>query len=309
VRWIGGSFLDSGGLAPPLLLLSGCAAAAVAAALAESVDSGIDDNLLVPVVGGAALYAATLVEPARLAAARGDMLHDLVVGAAVNGVLALAAWGARAVAPSGAVAGWIVGTALFALGGWPLFAVLLAFFLLGSAATRLGFARKASLGIAQERGGRRGAGHALANTSAAVLLAFLAVSTPHHAAFSLAAAAAFATAACDTVSSEVGQAYGRRHYLVTTFRRVAAGTDGAVSLEGTLAGVAAAAVVAAVAYAGGVVSAGGAGVAVLAAFAGSTLESYLGATIERAGRIGNHLMNFANTIAGALVALLAGALA
>jgi uncharacterized membrane protein len=47
------------------------------------------------------------------------------------------------------------------------------------------------------------------------------------------------------------QAYGRTTYLVTTFKLVPRGTEGAVSLEGTLAGVAAAALFAGVALAVG----------------------------------------------------------
>lgn len=52
--------------------------------------------------------------------------------------------------------------------------------------------------------------------------------------------ASFCSKLSDTVSSEVGKAYGKTTYLVTTFQRVPRGTEGAVSLEGTAAGVAAA---------------------------------------------------------------------
>ena len=52
--------------------------------------------------------------------------------------------------------------------------------------------------------------------------------------------ASFASKLSDTVSSEVGKAYGRTTYLATSFEVVPRGTEGAVSLEGTLAGVAAA---------------------------------------------------------------------
>jgi uncharacterized protein (TIGR00297 family) len=114
--------------------------------------------------------------------------------------------------------------------------------------------------------------------------------------------AAFATATCDTVSSEVGQAYGRHHYLVTTFKPVPAGTDGAVSLEGTLAGIGGAMVLAAAAWAVGMISPGGAAVVVTAAFIGATVESYLGATFEQAKLIDNELVNFTNTVIGGLTA-------
>lgn len=51
--------------------------------------------------------------------------------------------------------------------------------------------------------------------------------------------ASFCSKAADTVSSEIGKAYGSQAYLVSTFRRVPRGTEGAVSLEGSLAGLAA----------------------------------------------------------------------
>ena len=53
----------------------------------------------------------------------------------------------------------------------------------------------------------------------------------------LAYAASVATAAADTCSSEVGKAYGRRTFLITSLRPVPPGTEGAVSLEGTLGGL------------------------------------------------------------------------
>jgi len=69
-------------------------------------------------------------------------------------------------------------------------------------------------------------------------------------------AASFASKLADTTSSEIGKAYGRTTYLVTTLQRVPRGTEGAVSAEGTAAGVAAAAVVAGMAVALGQASRG-----------------------------------------------------
>jgi len=174
---------------------------------------------------------------------------------------------------------------------------------LGTACTKLGYGKKAVLGIAQEKGGRRGAKHAIANTGAGVLFAFLAVATDHPAIFTVALVAAFATAAADTVSSEIGQAYGRTTYLITSFKRVPAGTEGAVSLEGTLAGIAASTVPAAFAAATSLITWPGAAAVVVAALIGTTLESYLGATLERANAIDNEVVNFANTLAGGLAAM------
>jgi uncharacterized protein (TIGR00297 family) len=204
---------------------------------------------------------------------------------------------------SGAVWGTVLGTLLYALAGWRGFLLLLVFFVLGTLVTKVGYARKAALGIAQERGGRRGARHAFANAGAGVLFAALAIATPLHPAFTLALVAAFATALADTTGSEIGQAYGRTPYLITTFRRVPPGTDGAVSLEGTLAGILASAVLAGIASGVGLVTPGGAALVVLAAFAGTTFESYLGAMARGGPPADNEVVNFLNTLAGGLVGL------
>ena len=310
VTWIGASFLDAA--QPhwdPILLLGGCFAAALAAGVAESLRTGIDDNILVPVVGGATLLAATFVEPHALVDAWPTMSRDLLVGAGVNAVLAVAAFAARGVGTSGAIVGWMLGTLLYGFSGWRGFLMLFTFFVLGTACTKLGYARKAALGIAQEKGGRRSAKHALANTTAGLAFAFLAVATGRPEGFLLALVAAFATKASDTVASEIGQAYGKRHFLVTTLERVKAGTDGAVSLEGTLAGIAGSLVVGAVAWATGLIDGPGVGIVAVAAFVGTTLESFLGATFEKVKLIDNEIVNFTNTVVGGLVALALAGLA
>ncbi len=81
----------------------------------------------------------------------------------------------------------------------------------------------------------------------------------------LAYAAAVATAAADTCSSEVGKAFGRRTFLITTLRPVPPGTEGAISVEGTLGGLLGAALVAAL---GALLGLYGATAAALVALAG-----------------------------------------
>jgi len=306
VTWIGPSFLEVGAHGPFFasnILIAGCFAATLLAAFAESLPTGVDDNILVPLVGGTALYLATLVDPELLVAARPTIVQQALIGGGINLALAVAAFAAKGVGLSGALSGWCLGTALYAFGGWRAFLLLFVFFVLGTACTKIGYAKKAALGIAQERGGRRGAKNAFANTTAGVIFAFLAIATPWPALFTVALCAAFATAAADTVSSEIGQAFGRTPYLITSFRRVPPGTDGAVSLEGTLAGIGASAVVALTACGTGLISLAAAGIVVTAAFVGTTLESYLGATLERMKTVDNEVVNFANTVAGGLAAM------
>ncbi|GAH71132.1 unnamed protein product, partial [marine sediment metagenome] len=179
-------------------------------------------------------------------------LRLLIIAAAVNAALAAISFAVGAVSLSGVAGGFIVGLVILYCGGWGAFGILVMFFAMGSAATKLGYTSKAALGVAQEEKGRRGARHAFANCGAPAIAAVIfwggtsEVALWGEASWALAAfTAAFATALFDTVSSEIGQLYGRHPFLITTLKAVPVGTDGAVSLEGTAAGLAAAAAMAA----------------------------------------------------------------
>ena len=80
------------------------------------------------------------------------------------------------------------------------------------------------------------------------------------------------------------------------------GTDGAVSLEGTFAGLAASAVYSALAWRLGQVDPTGAAVCVCAAFVATNLESLLGATLY-ARVLNNDVVNIIMISAGAAVAM------
>ena len=144
---------------------------------------------------------------------------------------------ARTVTVSGAVCGGLLGSIILVCAGWQGYVLLLLTFAAAVITSRLGLRRKERLGIAEERGGRRGAGNAFANTGIASIAAVMAVLTYAHDPALLAFTAALVAGASDTVASEIGKAWGRRTFLVTTLRPVPPGTSGAMSLEGTLAGV------------------------------------------------------------------------
>lgn len=280
-------------------------AVGVALAVLESLDLGISDNLLVPLAGGALLYAAQLLDLSRIAAQQELLLARLPWAVAVNLAAAGLAWAVGTVDLSGVLHGTLLGGLIWLCLGGPGFLVLLSFFILGSGATRLGRRVKESEGTAQEKGGRRGAAHAWANTGAPAIFAVLAFAAAQGSdLFRLAFVAALATAAADTLGSEIGQAFGRRTFLITSFRPVPRGTDGAVSLEGTVAGIAGSLVVGLLGWGVGLIGPAGVGIVVLAAFVGTTLESYVGAASTRLRLVNNEAQNFLNTLVGGLVALL-----
>src|SRR5215210_5429400 len=168
------------------------------------------------------------------------------------------------VSRGGALGGFAVGVVIYACLGPQGFAVLALFVVVGSALTRIGYRSKERCGVAQTSGGRRGARNALANCGVALLCALLAALIPSEA-FAAAFVASLGAAFADTAESEMGQLARRTPRLITSLRKVPPGTDGAISVPGTLAGLAAAGLTALIGLALGLV--GGPGAALLVALA------------------------------------------
>ena len=231
------------------------------------------------------------------------MSGNLFAALVITGVFAGLAYALGMVNWGGALGGFAMGAVIYACLGPQGFVVLALFVVVGSALTRLGYRSKEQRGIAQTRGGRRGASNALANCGVALLCALLAVSFPSEI-FAAAFVASLGAAFADTAESEVGQLARRTPRLITTLRKVPPGTDGAISIPGTLAGLIAAGFTALLGLWLGLV--GGPGVALLvagAAFLGTVADSLVGAL---APRLGNELTNVLCTlVAAALVSTLA----
>lgn len=221
-----------------------------------------------------------------------------VVAVALTVAFTLLARVVRGVTNSGAVAGAFSCFVLYVGGGPGAFAALITVFTLAWITTRLGYARKQKLGTAERREGRK-ASQVLANLGVATVCAAASMISHDRAIFLLAMAAALSEAAADTVSSEVGQAFGEKARLVTTWRSVPAGTDGGVSLIGTAAGIAAAGIVSAVCLLGGLLPPRSLPISIGAAVLGTIADSFLGAGLERRRLVNNDLVNFLGTLMAA----------
>ncbi len=210
-----------------------------------------------------------------------------------------------AVTDGGALAGVLVAFVLMLAAGLAGFVPLATVFLLTVVTTRVGYARKQRLGVAERRRGRT-ASQILANLCVAALCALPVLWLPRFSdVLLLAAMAALAEAAADTVSSELGQATANSAYMITDFRPAAIGTNGAISVEGTLSGCIAASIVAWVSSFAGIVVWQWTPIVALAGVAGMLLDSVLGATWENSGKMGNDSVNFVSTVFAADLALVA----
>jgi uncharacterized protein (TIGR00297 family) len=243
------------------------------------------------------------------------------ISIAVSLLFALLVWRLKAATPAAAACGGVICLLLTFSPGQTeslhhtALPPLIALFVLTYAATRAGRYRKASAGLAESRKGRR-ASQIIANLSIAALIAFpigkiIAISLwPGHDYHSFWVGAvlvlsALTEATADTVSSEIGQAFGGRPFLLTTLHRVAPGADGAVSLLGTLAGILAAVIVAATGAWSMHLSLLHTTIALAAGICGLFFDSLLGATLEHRGWLGNDLVNFCSTIFSPAICVLA----
>ena len=251
-----------------------------------------------------------------------DITHPLLgqmwVAIALNTVLIAIAFllPKKLLTPAGYLNAWLLGVIVWTAFGWPGYAVVLFYFFVGSAVTRVGKAQKEAAGIAEARGGVRGPGNvwgsALTGTICALSLLGLQWGLPSallmwQPLLALGFVASFSTKLSDTTATEIGKAYGQRTFLVTTLQPVTPGTEGAVSLEGTLAGIVGSAALAAVGWACGLLSLWGVLICMVAAFVATTAESLIGATVEeQLNWLTHDLVNIVNTTIGAVVAIALG---
>jgi uncharacterized protein (TIGR00297 family) len=184
--------------------------------------------------------------------------------------------------------------------GWGGYGVIFCYFLVGSAVTRIGLAEKTRKGIAEKRGGARGPANVWGSalTGAICALGYLWAPNPL---WLVAYVSSLATKLGDTTASEIGKTYGKTTYLVTTLRPVPAGTEGAVSLEGTLAGILGSALLAGLGATVQLIAWNAVPWVILAAFLATTAESLVGATLQTQGLLTNEQVNFFNTTVGALL--------
>ena len=229
-----------------------------------------------------------------------EVFVRLLWGLVFSGGLAALSRRLALVTTGGALAGLCIGLAVFVGAGPGGFVCLAAFFVLGSALTRLGYQRKAQRGLAEARSGARGAWEVLAKGGVAALAALASLSGVP--VFEVGFVGALAAALGDTASTEVGQLSGGGAWLLVPLKRVGPGTPGAASMLGTVAGGAGSLAVAALAFGVGLVPLDGAGAAAAGGFLGNLLESVVSSATK--GRVGHHGMNLITTGAGAVTAVL-----
>ncbi|XP_024392744.1 protein VTE6, chloroplastic [Physcomitrium patens] len=211
----------------------------------------------------------------------------------------------------GVMSAFLLGLFTFRAFGLPGTVIVFLYFLIGTAATKVNYKLKKAEGTAEKRGGRRGPGSVWGSGTAGTLCAIATICGVFGPAWvplwRLGFLASFCTKLSDTMGSEIGKAFGRTTYLVTTMTVVPRGTDGAVSLVGTFAGLIASVFLAFIGYVVALADLPGAIICVGAAQVANLCESFIGAALQ--GQKGtewitNDVSNIFNISIGASLAIL-----
>ncbi|NCO76377.1 MAG: TIGR00297 family protein [Cyanobacteria bacterium] len=202
---------------------------------------------------------------------------------------------------------WVLGVIVWGCFQWQGYLVVMFYFLVGSGITKVGIKQKEAEGIAEKRSGVRGPenvwGSALIATICALGYVFAPLSWQHF--FVIGYVASFATKLSDTCASEIGKAYGKNTFLITTLKPVPRGTEGAISVEGTIAGIIASIAIALLGYGINMIDGMGIIICLISAFIATNLESLIGATLQtKFNWLTNEIVNVLNTLMGAIIAIL-----
>ncbi len=158
---------------------------------------------------------------------------NLFVGFILSAIIAVLAHQHGSLDPSGVIGAMLVGTIIFASGGWVWALLLIAFFSTSSALSHYRARVKEPLAEKFQKGQRRDLGQVLANGGWGALIALAFALTAQPILF-IAFVGALATVTADTWATELGVLSARPPRLITNGRVVPVGTSGAITPLGTL---------------------------------------------------------------------------
>jgi uncharacterized protein (TIGR00297 family) len=231
---------------------------------------------------------------------------QMVVAAVIIGfTFGYFAFRARTADLSGLFSAALVGIILLVFAapqGPQWFLIMLTFFILGSSATKFKFEYKKRIGVEQGKGGARGYRNVFANgiVAAAAAVLFGVFQQPL---FVVMYVGCVATAAADTLASEIGVTGGTPR-LITTFRQVPIGTNGGITLTGETVALLGGFVVSGVAMLLNVITPQMMAICTLTGFVGTNIDSVIGATLENKGFLGNAGTNLLATLGGGIFAVI-----
>lgn len=215
-------------------------------------------------------------------------------------ILGLGAYWAKAADSDAVLSETIISLLIILFGGLSWFFLLLAFYLLGGAFTNYGYQIKYSSGIAQSQGGVRGYKNVYSNSLIPLAMA-ICYGIYGNSIFIYAYIASVATAAGDTLASEIGETSTSKPVMITSLKVVEPGVDGGVTILGEAASLFGSIIIALLATGMGMAGYSAILAGTVGGFLGTNFDSLLGATLQKRGMLTNNGVNLFATLFGAVV--------
>ncbi|OGF62737.1 MAG: hypothetical protein A2Y62_06275 [Candidatus Fischerbacteria bacterium RBG_13_37_8] len=273
----------------------------IISAILESYPTKLDDNITIPIIGSFLMYSLFQISiPINVEA----FMQDIIPAIVISAILGFTAFLLKTVDVFGLIIGIMIGVINYSFLGWKGFLLLALFFILGSLSTKLGYQNKKKKGLAEKKEGARSWTNAISKCSVGTILALFAyLAIPEYTLFfTIAFVASYAAATTDTLSSEIGQWLGKKAYSLVSFKQVPPGTEGAVSVEGTAAGITGAIFMALLSFWMNLIPLSAIPIIVFAALLSNLFESYMGIFFESEGMANKETINFLNTLCAAVFA-------
>lgn len=208
---------------------------------------------------------------------------------------------------SGAAASFVMGLIIGILGAVSWLILLILFAMLGFIVTKFKMGLKKEMGVQEGSKGERTYKNVVANSFVPLLCAVgaFALGSEYYSLMAIAYIASISVAASDTVASEVGS-LSRNVYLITTREEVKAGIDGGVSREGTVACIIGGFAAAYIGWTLIFLDPLNLSFLILGIIGvvGCMIDSLIGATLERKGKVSKFTTNMVSMAAGAVIAVL-----
>ena len=205
--------------------------------------------------------------------------------------------------------GWInagfLGTMLWGCLSWQGWTSIVLYLFLGTLVTKIGYKYKTKKGIAEKRGGRRGPENVWGSAATGLFFAVLIkLNLWNLDLLKVAFASSFSAKLGDTFGSEIGKRFGKNTFLITSLRKVEKGTEGAISLEGTLASLLGSVIMSFAFLKIGIIYSYLQFIIVsISGFIATIIESFIGASLQEKYKLSNEIVNSIQTSIGAIFAI------
>ncbi len=234
------------------------------------------------------------------------IFKELLIGFLINFFLILVFYRIPIMTKNGWISAGILGTILWTSLSWQGWLSVLAYLILGSIVTKIGYKYKNRKGIAEKRGGKRGPENVWGSAATGLFFAIcIKLNITDKILLEVAFASSFAAKLADTFGSEIGKRFGSKTFLITNFEKVSKGTEGGISLEGTFASFLGSILMTSIMFLLGIIRLKSQFyIASISGFIATIFESLIGAKFQEKYNLSNEMVNAIQTSIASFLSIL-----